>query len=568
MSKILLRVVCHLVAELPLLVVAGLQIGHGWVPTSDDAVIAWRTWGVFSSPVPLTGQFSQVTAIGGHPAFDLGPLQYFLLAVPERIDPVHGVLWGAALLAAGLAALCIEAVWSSCGPGGGVLVAVGLAITAETLVQSTVNLAWNPSTGVYALVATMGAAVAVAERRYWWLPVSIASGSLAAQCHLSFAAPVAAAVVAGSLVGAARRRGLPLGVVAVSIVVGVGCWVAPLVQELTGHPGNWSVVADSLSRHGPSVGFAMGLRGVAAATHLPPSWWIHLPSLGTVTGFGVFTKHLYDGSVAWGAAALALCAAIGMAAAVRRRQTLASVAAVTTATALAAAWTLGSVPVSQAHYLHYYLYFVLWPVGMAVLAVIGVGVLSVLVELWRMLARPAEDATKSLKGLRTGALAVALAAAGSVLLVLDIPMGSSSLFLMGWSPVQLATRTVVIALPVLERHDSAHGATQPFDLVASENFSIYQANVTDAVAYLLAAKGYPVRVSGAADQPLGPRYLASPNSPVLFVHLGAAGVITVRWEPQIGSKSPREDRFEHAGMQPLSSRSIPETRPKRWQSSS
>jgi hypothetical protein len=555
--KVALRVVAHLAAEVPLLVIAALQIAHGWVPTSDDAVIALRTWSVFTGPAPLTGQFTQITVAGGHTAFDLGPLQYYLLAIPERIDPVHGLLWGAAVLAAGLAALTIEAVWSSCGPAAGAATGLALAVTAATLVQSSVNLAWNPSTGVYALFATMAASIAVACGRWWWLPVGVAAASLAAQCHTSFVVPVATAVGVGIGLGALKSRRVGLVPLAAAAVAGLACWIAPLIQQLTGHPGNWTVVARSVTRHGPAVGFGVGLRGLAAATHLLPSWWVHDPGLGSIPGFGLFMKNLYDGSEWWGATALVLCLGIAVGALANHRPRLAAVAALAGTTGLAAAWTLGSVPVSQAPYLDYYLYFVLWPVGMLVVAVFVTGTGAALVELRRRVAwleraggdmtgdkragsgdigqqGPSERAAR-LRLAGAGALTGALALAGAGLLALDIPLGSSPLFLMGWHPVDETRTAVAEALPLLRQHEPA-GHQRPFDVATSPHFGYYQSNVAEAVAYLLTTKGYPARLSGAADLPLGAPYRVGPHSPTLYVDMGLGGIIKVRWEVAGGGR--------------------------------
>ena len=41
----LLRVVCHLVAEVPLVVIALVELVDGWRPTSDDAIAAWEGMG-------------------------------------------------------------------------------------------------------------------------------------------------------------------------------------------------------------------------------------------------------------------------------------------------------------------------------------------------------------------------------------------------------------------------------------------------------------------------------------------------------------------------------------------
>ncbi|MGO9196723.1 MAG: hypothetical protein ACLQK4_06315 [Acidimicrobiales bacterium] len=534
-ARVALRVVAHLVAEVPLVVIAALQISKGWLPTSDDAVIAWRTWSVFAGPVPLTGQYTQITATGGHTAFDLGPLQYYLLAIPERIDPVHGILWGAALLAVGLAALSIEAMWSAFGPAGGTFTALALALTAETLVQSTVNLAWNPSTGVYACFAAMAASVAVGCGRARWLPVAVACASLAAQCHTSFALPVVTAIAIGVGIGVAKTRSGWLSAVLVAVVAGVACWIAPLIQQLTGHPGNWSVVLSSIGRHGPTVGFSLGLRGIASATRFPPSWWVRVPAITSAASYGPFEKIPYHGSATWGVAALALCAAIAVAAALTRRPRLAALAAIGAATGVATAWTLGSVPVAQGPYLVYYLYFVLWPVGMTITAALVAAGGTLITDLWRVVSRSHGASHRSTQPTLPGAIAcgtgaLALAAAGAGLFGAELPIASSPLFLMGWQPVHQTRVAIAEALPLLREHEPA-GRHRPFDVEASPNFILAQSAVADAVAYLLVVKGYPARVSASADLPLGAPYRAGAGEPALLVLPGWHGTIHVKWQP-------------------------------------
>ena len=538
-ARTALRIVAHLVAEVPLIVVAALQISKGWLPTSDDAVIAWRTWSVFSGPLPLTGQYSQITAAGGHTAFDLGPLQYFLLAIPDRIDPVHGILWGSALLAAVLAGRSIEAMWSACGPVGATFTSLALALTVATLFQATVNLAWNPSIGVYAMFATMAASIAVGCDRTRWLPVAVGSGSLAAQCHTSFAVPVVAAIAIGIGMGVARSRSGWLWPVAAAAITGAACWIAPLVQEITGHPGNWSVVLSSVGRHGRTVGFSLGLRGIAAATRVLPSWWFRLPALNTVARSTPFEKIPYDGSTIWGAVALAICALVAVAAALMRRPRLAAIAAIGAGTGLAAAWTLGSVPLAQAPYLVYYLYFVLWPVGMAITAGLVGAIGASVIEAWRVLARRRGARHRSTEAklpgaVACGALALALAAAGAGLLEVDLPLASSPLFLLGWQPVDQTRTAIALALPLLREHEAA-GHRRPFDVRASPDFIVFRSAVADAVAYLLVVKDYPARVSGNADGPLGAAYRASAHAPGLFINLGPHGKVEVTWQDGTGT---------------------------------
>jgi hypothetical protein len=534
---VVLRAICHLVAEVPLFVIAALQIARGWVPTSDDAVIAWRTWSVFSGPLPLDGQFTQISAAAHHPAFDLGPLQYYLLAVPDRIDPVHGILWGSALVMAAFAALAIEAAWSAASTAAGVVTAAALAVMTATLVESSVNLAWNPSLGAYAFAATVVPAIAVAKGRFGWLPVAVGTGSVAVQSHVSFVLPSLAALVVGLVLGILEVRRLPLRALSVAGAVGLACFLAPLVQEITGHPGNWSVVAGNIGHFGKTVGLGAGFRGVGAATSIPPSWWVHVPPYSSISAYGVFDHRLYASSESWGIAAIVLSAGLGLAAWICHRRTIAALGLTSAGCGLAAAVTLGAVPDSQAPYLVYYLYFCLWPIGMGILVTFGAAIVSLVGAVVRpRLAAKADERGRTFTSAATAttaALAAAVAIAGAGLCVNDAQYGSSPLFLMGWQPIETVDHMLPSVLSVVRRDDPGHGSRR-FVVRVDTPIPFVDTALEQSIAYELVVRGDDARVDGSADRPLGAGFRGAKGDPLLVVVPGFHGTFTLRW---IGPRS-------------------------------
>jgi hypothetical protein len=556
---VLLRIASHLVGVVPLFVVVGIQISKGWLPTSDDAVIAWRTWNVFSGPVPLDGQFTQVTAAGGHAAFDPGPLQYFLLAPLERIDPTYGLLWGAAVLVAVLIALGIEAAWSVAGPLGGSCVAILASVITATVVQSSANLAWNPSIGMYALGASIVIGVAVASGRLGWLPVAVGTASLAVQSHLSYVVPCLAVLAVASVLGLLyRRRDRPLAglrPLIVAVVVALACWIAPGVQQLTGHPGDWSLLLSSLGSHGPGVGLAVGLHGIAAATKLPPSWAERPPAVGTMPRFDRFMHLVFGGSSAWAITALALCVVIAIAAGLTRHRALSGLAGLAAVSGAATAWTIGSVPVTQGLYLGYYLYFALWPVGMAIMATFG----ATLVTLGREVARrslpagahssdrpvgtrPVGPQTASSRGGAPGTvvaarlgLLVTLLGGGTALALADVPLGSSGVFLFGWEPVSWVSQAAPRAIALAREHGYGPGSGRgPVTVVTVNNYSVLNSAISQGVGYLLVAHDIPARVTWPAARALGTGLLAQPGAPTIVVRVSLPHghpLATVSWQP-------------------------------------
>src|SRR5260221_10296024 len=106
-----LRAGAHVLAWLPFVFAAARSVATGWRPVSDNAAIALRSWDVLTAHAPLVGQATRLA--GG--VYDLGPLQYWLLTLPVHVDPLHGVLWGAALWCMVAASLTIEAAWAAAG---------------------------------------------------------------------------------------------------------------------------------------------------------------------------------------------------------------------------------------------------------------------------------------------------------------------------------------------------------------------------------------------------------------------------------------------------------------------
>jgi hypothetical protein len=358
------RLLAHAVAELPFLVVALVEVAQGWRATQDDAVIAIRSWAVLGAHPPLLGQITQASACGAQYAYSPGPLQYWLLALPVRADPLHGVLWGAALAAAVGMAISVEAVWAVAGRIGVVVLAAATVIVTSTQVQVLINPVWNPNLGLVWFVTTCLTGWAVATRRFGWWPLCVVAASIAAQTHLEYAAPsVAVAVLAPVCAGARRRpsswRWLPVGV-----GLGVGCWAVPLAQQVTGSPGNMTVLLRCVgSAH--SVGTVFGLKALASAVLPPPLWW-HAPPTGTTQSI---VSALSRAPAAIGVASLALLVVIGVLAWRHDRFALATLAGIALVGGAAAAWALGAVPYANRAELGY-LDGILWPVGIFIWSVV------------------------------------------------------------------------------------------------------------------------------------------------------------------------------------------------------
>ncbi|HLH29509.1 MAG TPA: hypothetical protein VKW77_11355, partial [Acidimicrobiales bacterium] len=139
------------------------------------------------------------------------------------------------------------------------------------------NLGWNPNVALVFLSSAVALSWVVASGSIGWWPALVAVASVAAQCHL-FYAIVAVLLVLGAPLICLLVAGRPsswrwlLGGAAVGLV----CWWAPVVQQLTGHPGNLSELL-AHGRQGRAAGIRFGLDQMARGA-LRPTWATGPPS--------------------------------------------------------------------------------------------------------------------------------------------------------------------------------------------------------------------------------------------------------------------------------------------------
>ncbi len=272
--------------------------------------------------------------------YDPGPLQYWLLTLPVHIDPLHGVLWGAALWCMLACSLTIEAAWSVAGMLGGLLATAIVLGALAWIPQITLLPCWNPWFGMMFFLAALAAGWATLSGRRWWWPVLVITGSIAAQAHLMFTIIAVVLVLLGlaaGLVDAVRAKAGYRWAVA-GLLAALACWSAPLIQEFTARTGNLTALAQGQGAPGVKGGLTFGLKAIAAATQPPPFWWTPVRSL-------LKLSVIDTRSAAAGAAALALAVAVLVVAAypLRSRRTTA-LAAVSLTVAVTALITYSHIP--------------------------------------------------------------------------------------------------------------------------------------------------------------------------------------------------------------------------------
>jgi hypothetical protein len=376
-------------------------MANGWRPQGDDAVIVFRSWATFSSHAPLVGMLTHVAS--SKPVYDPGPLLFWLLAIPVHLGNVQGGLVGAELLCVVATSLAVEAAWSVRGWVGAVgVVAVIVAMIAE-FPALALDPTWNAHVGLVWFISAAAIGWAVSAGRLAWWPVLALVGSFAAQSHLMFVPAVVGLVVLTPVVGWVRLRRLGWWLPA-GLLVGAACWLAPLVQEVTSHPGNLTLLLRSQGS-GSVTGLSFGLRSLAAAVGPHPIWW----GRGEVPSTTVFVlwRAIHTHPAWMGVAilvALGICAALSWLA---RRRDLAGLALVTLLMSAGVVWAFSAIPKSQL-ILFPYIDASSWPVGMAVVLVAGWSLGEIALGIARH-ARSGHGARHLRPRLRAGSLRWALA---------------------------------------------------------------------------------------------------------------------------------------------------------------
>jgi hypothetical protein len=269
-----------------------------WAPANDTAVMAMRALDVGGSRTPLLGQPStarnqlgdeatEVLGLGAdHDVYCLGPIHYYLLAVPVRLLGASlGMLVVSVLINGAALLLTAWAVFRQLGRGAGVLaVAVLGTITFTTGASSLVN-PLNSMIVAYPLILSVVLSWSLLGGDRRLLPLAVGVVAFTAQQHLSILPLLGLAFLAGlagvlwPLVDRARHRrwadeaaGRELrrwgGAAA---VLGAVLWAPTTVQQLTHEPGNlgqlW-LYARSDARE--SIGLRGGIDQVAHVLGLPP----------------------------------------------------------------------------------------------------------------------------------------------------------------------------------------------------------------------------------------------------------------------------------------------------------
>jgi hypothetical protein len=278
--RVVVWVAVALVA-VPFVVAALSVIGVHWNPAGDQAIEVMRIRDVGTSHTPLIGQWSRWG--WSHP----GPLTFWLLAPLARTLGNDGTLLGTAMLNLA-AAVGIVIAAARVAPAVAVLAGAITGVLAHAVGLDFLIFLWNPWAAFFPFVLFLVLVWIVATGRTGWLAVAVAVGSYVLQAHAGYLALTVGllAIAAVRPVRDAFRRpraietadpsdssDLDAGVdtrrrarraLVVAAIVGIVVWLPPLVQEVTGDPGNLTEIARYARSDQPTVGWdvAFGTMGI------------------------------------------------------------------------------------------------------------------------------------------------------------------------------------------------------------------------------------------------------------------------------------------------------------------
>jgi hypothetical protein len=284
----LLTLAAGLAAAIPVISATVKAVRAGWVPVADRGIIATRAHDVFTSHAPLVGQYSLAGEVTGRVTHSLGPMLFWLLAPAAY----NGSDVGMTVTMGALNTGCIVGAVALARRRGGrvlmVMSAVAIALMCQSLAAETFHDVWNPSAGLAPFTLLIFLCWSLACGDYRLAPLTVLVASFTVQTHLTYLPPtfgLLAVGLGGLAVGAIvrRRRGAPglrrrslVGWGIATVAVAAFCWSATIDGQLTEHPGNLTVVAESATKPKATLGDEVGWHAIVHAVGIVP-WWLQTP---------------------------------------------------------------------------------------------------------------------------------------------------------------------------------------------------------------------------------------------------------------------------------------------------
>jgi hypothetical protein len=284
----MLTLAVGLAAAIPVIAATVSALRAGWVPIADRGIIATRAHDVLTSHMPLVGQYTLAGEVTGHVTHSLGPMLFWLLALPAYYGSPAGMTITIGTLNTLSILGCVVLARRRGGRALMLMTALAIALMCQSLAAETFHDVWNPSAALFPFTLLIFLCWSLACGSYRLVPVALLVASFVVQAHLTYLPPTLGllAVGFGGLAAGRirqRRRGAPrvrrrvvLAWTLASLGVAAICWSATLVGQFTEHPGNLTLVAESATKRKATLGATVGWHAVVRAVGIPP-WWLRTP---------------------------------------------------------------------------------------------------------------------------------------------------------------------------------------------------------------------------------------------------------------------------------------------------
>ena len=307
------------IACAPIVASVGWAIANREWPAGDRSIMGVYTQDVFTRHTPLLGTVSTMSSYAEHgqaqSVHHLGPAQFWALSIPNLILRGHpaGILIGALLVNCGaviLTALFVRRRLGITAATGAVLMCT---ILAYGLGPSLLRDVWTPFLGLWPLLALVVLAWSLLDGDERALPWTALVSGFLAQIELMFVGPAAVLTVAGLIGFIVRRRadqrayrsavsttdaaGEPSGMdtdgrmpadgspvdpptrppalgrtIIKCEIIALFMWWPVVYQEITGHPGNLTLLIRALRHPTDKAGAAFVRHNLVAQLQVPPVW--------------------------------------------------------------------------------------------------------------------------------------------------------------------------------------------------------------------------------------------------------------------------------------------------------
>jgi hypothetical protein len=277
-SGALLTVATGLIAAVPAIVATIRAIADGWTPMFDTAIVATNAYDVLSGNGALTGVYSDASLPEIGTVYGLGPLLFWVLALPVRLLNDWQLATAICLMNTAVIVGVVALARRRGGPALMFATAAAIPLMTRSLSPESLHEPVNPSLGLLAILLLAFLAWSLVCGEFRLAPLTAFVGSFVLQVHYSFA-QAAVALLAIAAVGLAVSLGSPAGRLRaarpwllVALVVTLVCWAPMVVQQAAQEPGNLGRLIETAREPEKTTGYTVGWHALVGMIGVRP-WW-------------------------------------------------------------------------------------------------------------------------------------------------------------------------------------------------------------------------------------------------------------------------------------------------------